>query len=93
MSGKVGIGYRLFNQTFYGKSISYGTKVGDYDCSQNKVSEFLYTPITITKGFAVKKEHIVGLLKMGPMGKQLEAKIKIGYFEAIRKPLYQHRLF
>ena len=55
MSGKVGVGYRLFNQTFYGKSMSYGCKVGDYDCSQNKVSEFLYTPITVLKGFCVKK--------------------------------------
>jgi hypothetical protein len=68
MSGKVGIGYRLFNQTFYGKSVSYGCKVGDYDCSQNKVSEFLYTPITITKGFCVKKEHMNEILKMGNMG-------------------------
>ena len=44
MSGKVGIGYRLFNQIFYGRSIGIGQRVGDYDCQVDMVSEFLYKP-------------------------------------------------
>jgi hypothetical protein len=33
------------------------------------------------------------ILKMGNMGMQLESKIKQAYFESIRKPMYQHRMF
>lgn len=51
MNGICGVGYRLFSETFYGKSIIMSkTKktvipINDYSCLYNKSSEFLYHPV------------------------------------------------
>jgi hypothetical protein len=45
MSGKVGVGYRLFNEVFLGMALSSRHTINDYALITRKVSEFLYMPI------------------------------------------------
>ena len=40
--GAVAVGYRLFNDVFFAKSLKSSQIVGAYDCHHDKVSEFLY---------------------------------------------------
>jgi len=42
MKGKVIVGYRLFNESFFVKLIKERAVVGDFSLIYNKVSEFLY---------------------------------------------------
>ena len=61
--GNVIVGYRLFNDIFYAKSIKGNQVViGDFACHNNKVSEFLYKSHETILGFAIKKESFVELL-------------------------------
>ena len=68
MKGSVGVGYRLFNETFFGvrlmmtneKKISAG--INDYGCLENKCSEFLYTPIEMTEALAIRKFHFTNVI-------------------------------
>lgn len=68
MKGSVGVGYRLFNETFFGvrlmmtseKKISAG--INDYGCLENKCSEFLYTPIELTEALAIRKFHFTNVI-------------------------------
>jgi len=61
--GSVGIGYRLFNEIFYGKQIVMSKKkksaivINDYSCLYNKCSEFLYQPIDTVEAMAMRKEN------------------------------------
>ena len=41
--GSVRVGYRLFNETYYGKMLERKAVVNDYSCAFDKCSEFLYT--------------------------------------------------
>lgn len=41
--GSVRVGYRLFNETHYGKMLEKKAVVNDYSCAFDKCSEFLYT--------------------------------------------------
>jgi len=45
MKGKVGVGYRLFNEVFLGMALKEKQVVNEHAISHNKVSEFLYVPI------------------------------------------------
>ena len=45
MKGKVGVGYRLFNEIFLGMALKERQVINEYAIMQNKVSEFLYQPI------------------------------------------------
>lgn len=45
MKGKVGVGYRLFNEVFMGLAMKERQVINDYAIIHNKVSEFLYQPI------------------------------------------------
>lgn len=53
MKGKVGVGYRLFNEIFLGMALSVRHVVNDYAMLTGKVSEYLYMPII---------EHVNGLV-------------------------------
>lgn len=56
MKGKVGVGYRIFNDLIMGKVLKERSTVNDYAIICNKVSEFLYQPILeIVDGFAIKR--------------------------------------
>ena len=45
MKGKVGVGYRLFNEVFLGMALKDQHVINDYAIIQEKVSEFIYKPI------------------------------------------------
>lgn len=52
MKGKVGVGYRLFNEIFLGMALKERKVVNEYALMHDRVSEFLYKPII---------EHVEGL--------------------------------
>ena len=62
MNGIVGVGYRIFNETFYGKSIIMSktrkiiSPINDYSCVFSKSSEFLYKTIEKTKALAIRRK-------------------------------------
>ena len=58
------MGYRLFEEIFYGARIAMGPQknktisaINDYSCLHNKCSEFLYTPLEPTEALAVRREN------------------------------------
>jgi len=66
MKGAVAIGYRLFDEIFYGKKFIVANDhkrankkklsvLNDYSCLFNKCSEFLYLPIDNVEGLAMRK--------------------------------------
>lgn len=56
MKGKVGVGYRLFNQIFYGMALQPRHVVNDYAMLRNRVSEFIYKPILDSiEGLSINK--------------------------------------
>jgi len=55
LSGRVAIGYRMFNEVFYGKIIEHKSVINDYACIYNKVGEFLYTAVETVEGFGFRK--------------------------------------
>lgn len=65
MKGAVGVGYRLFNEIFYGKKLIMTNKkaggkpltvINDYSSLLNKCSEFLYKPIDSVEALAMRKQ-------------------------------------
>lgn len=62
ISGIVGVGYRLFSETFYGKSIIMSktkkiiSPINDYSCLKNKSSEFHYKTIEKTKALSIRRQ-------------------------------------
>lgn len=64
MKGKVGVGYRLFNEVFMGLALKERQVVNDYAIIHNKVSEFLYQPIIESaEGLALKRSTFIEILK------------------------------
>lgn len=70
LNGAVGVGYRLFDEFFFGKTIliSKGPRVlgqkklnviNDYSCITNKGSEFLYRAIETTEAFAMRRPQFL----------------------------------
>ena len=53
LKGKVGVGYRLFNEVFLGMALATRSTINDYAMITSKVSEYLYMPII---------EHVDGLI-------------------------------
>jgi hypothetical protein len=82
--GAVGIGYRLFNEVFFGmqilmsKSKKIISVINDYSCLNNKCSEFLYQPIDHVEGFGMRRENFNRVMK-DPMAKQLKLDIARNY--------------
>ena len=68
MKGSVGIGYRLYNEEFFGLKIIMGEEkkvikvINDYSCAYNKCSEFIYRPIQYVEALAMRKENFKELL-------------------------------
>jgi hypothetical protein len=61
MKGTVGVGYRLFNEIFYGTKLCMSQEkkinsvINDYSCLFDKSSEFLYRPIDNVEALAMRK--------------------------------------
>jgi len=68
IKGSIGVGYRLFNEVFYGMRIVMNANkkiispINDYSCLNNKYSEFLYTPIDNIEAYGIRKENFNELL-------------------------------
>lgn len=95
-TGAVGVGYRLFNEVFYGMSIIMSknkriiSPINDYSCVSNKSSEFLYTPVEKVEALAIRREHF-NVLMSDPIGKRMRPHIARNYKYLIQEPLYEHR--
>ena len=61
-SGSVLVGYRLFRETFWAKLLQRRAILGAFPCMTNKVSEFMYKPVEVLHGFAIKKENFNDIL-------------------------------
>ena len=63
MKGKVGVGYRLFNEIFLGLALKERQVVNEYAIIHNKVSEFLYQPILENvDGLALRRSTFISLI-------------------------------
>jgi hypothetical protein len=80
IKGSIGVGYRLFNEIFYGIRIVMNSNkkvispINDYSCINNKGSEFLYTPIEDCVAYGIRKEYFNELLE-NPIAKRIRKKI------------------
>lgn len=87
MKGACAIGYRLFEEIFYGQTMimkrqfsSKKTKkkansltvINDYSCIYEKTSEFIYQPIQRVEALSIDKHNFVDIL----MGEPLAVKIR-----------------
>ena len=101
MNGAVGVGYRLFDEIFYGKKIliPHGRRVlaksklnviNDYSSITGKGSEFLYRAIETTESLAMRRPKFVEQMD-DEIIKQRKQEIAIMYRRNIQQPLHQHR--
>lgn len=96
MNGTIGVGYRLFNEVFYGMSIVMSkskrvvSPINDYSCISNKSSEFLYKPIEKAEALAIRRENFNTLLN-DPMASKLRPYIARNYKYTIQEPMHMHR--
>jgi len=83
-NGAVGVGYRLFDEIFYGMSIVMSktkkiiSPINDYSCLSNKCSEFLYKPIEYVEALAMRKVNFNILMK-DPLAKSMKPDIARSY--------------
>ena len=68
------VGYRLFRYSLWAKLL-HRSIIGAFECSFNKVSEFMYKPVEQVHGFAIKKENFREILK-DKIGQSLEQSLK-----------------
>lgn len=96
MNGNIGVGYRLFNDVFYGMSIVMSktkrviSPINDYSCISNKSSEFLYTPIEKAEALAIRREDFNTMIN-APFGQKLRPYIAKNYKYTIQEPMHIHR--
>lgn len=66
--GCVGVGYRLFNQKFFGTQIVMSKKrktinvINDYSLLYEKCGEFLYQPFDFVEAYAMRKENFLSVM-------------------------------
>lgn len=78
--GAIGVGYRLFNEIFYGLRIAINqdkktpSGINDYSCLHNKCSEFLYVPLDYVEALAMRKENYDQIMQI-PIAKKLKQTI------------------
>lgn len=64
LKGRVGVGYRLFNEVFMGLALKERQVVNDYAIIHNKVSEFLYQPlIDDVEGLIIDRSNMLKILQ------------------------------
>ena len=94
--GVVGVGYRLFNQEFFGTQIIMNKKINtinvinDYSLIYEKCAEFLFKPFDFVEAYAMRKENFLGVMNQ-KYGKQMWKSIKYNYKYLIQEPLHEHR--
>ena len=94
--GAVCVGYRLFNEIFYGMRIVMSQEkkiisaINDYSCLHNKCSEFLFMPVEFTEALAMRRENFNEVME-DPVAKKLVPVIAKIYKYVIQQPLHEHR--
>ena len=78
LKGRVAVGYRMFNETFYGKIMEQKSCINDYACLFNKCSEFLYMAVDTVEAYGFRKEFFPELVQ-GDVGKMYKHKVKFMY--------------
>lgn len=85
--GKVGIGYRIFNEVFLGVALKERKMMNDYAMIHNKVSEFLYKPVSENiEGLALRRETFNALISEKFWKRALPLWSK-NYVKNIQKPI------
>lgn len=91
MKGKVGVGYRLFNEVFLGMALKDQQVINDYAIIQEKVSEFIYKPILEkVEGLALKRSVFKEFVEE-PFWKKFLPFWTGQYLQKIQKPMVEHR--
>lgn len=91
MNGKVGVGYRLFNDVIMGKVLKERHSINDYAIICNKVSEFLYRPIIENvEGYAICRQAFLKIIAVPFWQKYIPTWIKL-YRKAVQNPILLHR--
>ena len=83
--GTVGVGYRLFDEVFYGARISMNARgkyrpnmsaINDYSCISKKCSEFLYMPIEYTEALSIRRENFQNVMDSKSIHKEESSRLK-----------------
>tara|TARA_B110000285_G_C15108605_1_gene609601 strand:+ start:1796 stop:2095 length:300 start_codon:yes stop_codon:yes gene_type:complete len=89
--GKVGVGYRLFNEIFLGMALHPRAVVNDYAMVSNHTSEFIYQPIIDdVHGMIIRKSNFQMLLK-DIFWQKLAATWTKKYILKVRNKVIPHR--
>ena len=94
--GSVGVGYRLFNEIFFGKQIIMSlykkiiSVINDYSCLHSKCSEFLYKPIDFVEAMSMRKENFNQVMQH-QIGQKMRSEIARKYKYIIQEPMHEHR--
>jgi len=81
--GSVGVGYRLFNDVHYARTMFMAKNkeqkgiypvINDYSIMFNKCSEFLYLPIDFVEAFSMRRWRFKQLLEM-PAARHMKGEI------------------
>lgn len=94
MKGAAAIGYRLFDEIFYGQKMIMKndlhhnnkknfTIINDYSCIQNKCSEFLYQPIKKVEALSIDKHNFVKIMDNDPISLRIREQIEQNYMQFI----------
>ena len=96
MKGAVAVGYRLFNEVFYGKQLKLdsivksNTVINDYSALFRKGAEFLYFPIDKVEAIAFRRQNFIESMSTR-VGRCLSKEIATNYKYYIQEPLHVHR--
>ena len=94
--GAVCVGYRLFDEIFYGMRLVMSQEkkvisaINDYSCLHGKCSEFLYMPVDITEALAMRRGNFNEVME-DPVAKKLIPVIARIYKYVVQKPVHEHR--
>ena len=90
MKGTYGIGYTLFNETFYAKQMGINRRrlipINDYSCLVEYNSEFLYRAVNNLEGLAIKRKNWKNIMKHN-LAKKMKCNILRNYISNIRNPV------
>lgn len=107
MKGACAVGYRLFEEIFYGQKMIMKnmimnkkhkklgksfTVINDYSCIYNKCSEFLYTPIKKVEALGIDKHSFINVLNTELLAVKIKEQIEENYIKFIQQPLFDHRI-
>ena len=53
--GQVAVGYRLYNEEYFAKTLKDYANIGAYGCLKNKVSEFFFRSLERVETFGMRK--------------------------------------